>query len=92
MWTLSTILSKQASLLQVEQNYEPTDERRGEISSLSFKSRALQIIFWIGIHDELELWATGGQMGLREGWKVVSFTPKATLMGFPLDYFGGPPE
>ena len=86
LWSLYKATSRQLEFLKVEQKFEAKDSRKGEIAELSFKSTAMNIIFWIQINDELMLWATGGQMDVREGWKIVTLKPQS---GFPFSFLTG---
>lgn len=90
LWSLHKATSRQVELLRVEQKFEPTDERKEQILELHYKSSGMQLIFWIGIHDILKLWASSGQLDLRAGWQVVTVVPRPQL--FPFSFLGGGPE
>lgn len=90
LWSLYKTASRHTELLRVEQKFEPTDERKGQILELHYKTSAMQVIFWIGIHDVLELWANSGQLDLRAGWQVVTIVPRPHHS--PFSFLGGESE
>lgn len=88
VWTLYNSLKKSAELLTVELRYAPAStEGRGRASELTAKARALELLFWIGVIDELEIWGHPEQCGLRVGWQVVEF--KQQVMQFPFGFLPG---
>ncbi|KKN40507.1 hypothetical protein LCGC14_0732960 [marine sediment metagenome] len=89
LWTLSRAAKKEAELLQVELKYtQASGEERAKISELMAKSRAMEMIFWIGAMDELQLWGHADQCAMRVGWQVVEF--KQPECRFPFQIFGSP--
>ena len=88
IWTLCKSIKRSAELLEIEMRYsKPTDEERARVSELMAKGRALEVIFWIGAIDDLQLWGHSEQCALRVGWQVVEF--KQPEMPFPFKLFGG---
>lgn len=74
IWTLYKSIKKSADLLEVELRYtKASAQEYGKIVELMTKAKALEIIFWIGAEDELQLWSRPGQTDLRAGWRVVKF-------------------
>uniref|UniRef100_A0A6M3X547 Uncharacterized protein n=1 Tax=viral metagenome TaxID=1070528 RepID=A0A6M3X547_9ZZZZ len=76
IWSLYKSLRKEAELLAVEQKYTtPTDEEKGKVAELATKARALELIFWIGVQDELQMWARPQDFShyICAGWKVAEF-------------------
>lgn len=89
LWTLSNAAKKTAELLQVELKYtQASGEERAKISELLAKSRAMEMIFWVGAMDELQLWGHADQCTMRVGWQVVEF--KQPECRFPFQIFGMP--
>ena len=88
LWTLFTALKKAAEQMALESKYTKTsDEYRASITEKTAKAKALEVLFWIGVIDELELWGHPDQCALRVGWQVVEF--KASASPFNL-LFGQP--
>ncbi len=86
LWTLCKAGRKAAELLEVELRYTPTpSEERARVTELMAKARAMEMIFWIGILDELQLWGHSEQCALRVGWQVVEFKMPETP--FPFKFF-----
>ncbi len=85
LWTLYNSVKKSGELMTIEMKYtKATDEEHGKISELMAKARALELIFWIGALDELQLWSHPEQTGLRVGWQVVEFKHTDLLFPFRL--------
>jgi len=83
LWTLFRSIRKSADLLSIEVKYRQAGaEENGKISELLSKARALELIFWIGVFDELQLWGHPDQPGLRIGWQVVEFKQSKTQFPF----------
>jgi len=73
-WTLSRSFKKSAELLEVQMKYtKASEEERGKFVELMYKARALEMIFWIAVHDELQLWGHPERCALRIGWQVVEY-------------------
>ena len=90
LWTLCRSMKKSAELLSIEVKYKQADaEATGKVSELLTKARALEMIFWIGIFDELQLWGHPEQPGLRVGWQVVEFKRPEMILPFGFG-IGGP--
>ncbi|MDP2731049.1 MAG: hypothetical protein Q8O55_11300 [Dehalococcoidales bacterium] len=73
-----------------EQKYiTASDEDKGKVSELATKARALELIFWIAVQDEFQLWRRphGLSHYLCAGWKVVEF--KQNDLPFPFQLFPG---
>lgn len=74
LWSLHRSAKKAAEIMQVEWKYAPaSDEEHGRIVELTSKARVMELIFWIGVMEELQLWSHPEQCGLRVGWQVVEF-------------------
>lgn len=83
--TLWKAMKKSADLLTVELEYKKAaDQERGKVFELQYKARALEILFWVGVHDELGLWSHPESCGIRVGWQVVEF--KRPEMPFPFKF------
>lgn len=84
LYTLWKTLRKSADLLIVELEYKKvTDEERGKIAELKSKARALELLFWVGVADELRLWDHVGSVpGMRTGWRVVECKLPESPFGF----------
>ncbi len=88
LWTLSRASRKAADLLEVELRYSPTPtEERAKATELMAKARAMEMIFWIGVIDELQLWGHSEQCALRAGWQIVEFKTPDTP--FPFRFLHG---
>lgn len=88
LWTLCKAGKKAAELLEVELKYaRASDEERGKIAELTCKAKVMEMLFWIGVADELQLWSHQEQCALRVGWQLVEFKPPETP--FPFKFFGG---
>ena len=88
VWTLCRSLKKRAEILAVELKYiKASDPERARLGELMTKGRALELIFWIGVLDELQLWSHPEQHGLRMGWQVVEF--KQPEAPFPFNFLLG---
>ena len=88
LWSLCNSLKKSTELMSIELKYtKDTTEERARVAELMAKARALEMIFWIGALDELQLWGHPEQCGLRVGWKVVEF--KQPELPFPFKFFPG---
>lgn len=88
MWTLCLSLKKAGELLSIESKYTKSSaEELGKIAELISKSRCLEMIFWVGAHDELHLWDSFDNCALRVGWQVVTF--KKPDMPFPFRFLRG---
>lgn len=86
IWTLFRSLKKSADMLHVEMQYsKASTEERGKLVELMAKARALEMIFWIGALDELQLWGHQEQCAMRVGWQVVEFKEP----DFPLKFLFG---
>ncbi len=85
LWTLCRSLKKSAELLAVELKYtKASDPERARWQELITKGTVLEMIFWVGARDELQLWFHRGQLALRVGWQVVEF--KQQEMPFPFNF------
>lgn len=90
LYTLWKSLEKKAGLLQVELKYtKATEEERAKVSELNSKAKALSMLFWIGVLDELNLWGHPEQCAIRGEWQVVEFP--APPSPFPFQFMVGPP-
>ena len=90
LWTLSRSVKKSAELLSIELKYKQADvESAGEVSESLTKARALELIFWVEVFDELKMWGHPDQPGLRAGWQVVEYKREST---FPQLFGFGPPQ
>jgi len=88
LWTLCKAGRKAAELLEVELRYTPAPaQERARVAELISKARVMEMLFWIGVIDELQLWGHPEQCGLRVDWQVVEF--KAPEMPFPFKFFPG---
>lgn len=83
LWTLCKANRKAAELLTVELKYSssPTPDR-AKTEELLAKSKVMEMIFWIGVHDELHLWGHAQQCGLRVGWQVVEYKRPESFFPF----------
>ena len=85
IWTLHQSLKKSGELMQIDIKYnKASSEVMGNISELMSKARGLEVIFWIGAHDELHLWDNFDLLGLRVGWQVISYKQPAMPAFFKL--------
>jgi len=84
LWTLFKSIRKSADLLSIEVKYRQADaEATGKVSELLSKGRALEMIFWIGVIDEFQIWGHAETPGLRIGWQLVEYKqPTASFLGF----------
>jgi len=84
LWTLFKSIRKSADLLSIEVKYrQASAQETGKISELLSKARALELIFWIGVIDEFQIWGHAETPGLRRGWQVVEYKqPTASFLGF----------
>ena len=82
-------LKKSGDLQIVELEYKKaTDQEHGKIAELKTKARALEMLFWVGVCDELHLWGHTEMLpGIRIGWQVVEY--KQLELPFPFKFFGG---
>ena len=89
LWTLSRAGKKAAELLAVELSYTPpgATPERAKASEQVSKARIMEMLFWIGVMDELQLWGHPEQCGLRVGWQVVEFKPAPASC--PFGFFPG---
>jgi len=91
LWTLSSAGKKAAALLEVELRYTPSagPEERGRMTEQASKANAMEMIFWIGAMDELQLWGHPEACALRVGWQVVEFKRPETN---PFKFLGFGPQ
>jgi len=91
LWTLSKAVKKAAELLAVEVRYTPSacPEEHGRVSEQATKARCLEMIFWISVLDELQMWGHPEAYALRAGWKVVEFKQPETN---PFKFLGFGPQ
>ncbi len=86
--TLCRSLKKSAELLTVELKYtKGSDPERTRIAELMTKATVLEMIFWIGVRDELQLWDQREHLALRVGWQMVKF--KQPDIPFPFNFLMG---
>jgi len=73
LYTLWKASKKSVELLIVELEYKKaTEQERGKIAELKTKARALEMIFWVGVCDELGLWNNVEMIpSIRAGWRVI---------------------
>ena len=70
MWKKTTEVAARTKVDLLFSNSKHKEELDRRFSELSSKSEALREIFWIGVHDEHDLWSKDS-VGVRRGWKVV---------------------
>jgi len=84
LWSLSTAMKKDAELKDVElkfSKYNSSD--KAKILELQAKARAIDMIFWIGVIDDLGLWGFPDHVSVRSGWQVISYKPPECPITFP---------
>lgn len=81
IYMLIRIWGKEGADALVAANYATTPEEekrfRSKFAALQEKVGVLKQAFWAALKDEFELWEKPG-VGIRAGWKVVSFTEAPT--------------
>jgi hypothetical protein len=82
IWTVAMSTSRQAGLFAIDQQCEG-DDKTAQIEELKSKAYAIESIFWVYVKDEFKLWGIPDSVGIRKGWKVVTFKPRSMAHFFP---------
>ena len=90
LYSLTRYIAKEASDIQSDLLIcsDNEEEKKAMACALAAKANLINDLFWIVLKNDLSLWSCPEALGVRRGFKVVTYRPKPKMPDFLSGFFG----